>query len=52
MDRGVGLCVLHYTVFVPTNKGGRQFQDWVGGYFDYRDPAVGFAADSVMQLEL
>jgi 3-oxoacyl-[acyl-carrier protein] reductase len=24
----------------------------VGGYFEDRDPAVGFAADSVMQLEL
>jgi type 1 glutamine amidotransferase len=35
MDRGVGLVVVHYTVFVPTKRGGREFQDWVGGYFDY-----------------
>jgi type 1 glutamine amidotransferase len=35
MDRGVGLVCMHYTVFVPTEKGGRQFQEWIGGYFDY-----------------
>ena len=35
MDRGVGLVVVHYTVFVPTKRAGREFQDWVGGYFDY-----------------
>src|SRR3954468_18465197 len=35
MKRGCGLVVLHWTVFVPAEKGGEQFLDWVGGYFDY-----------------
>jgi type 1 glutamine amidotransferase len=35
MDRGVGLAILHYTIFVPTNHGGKEFQKWLGGYFDY-----------------
>ena len=35
MDRGVGLVAVHYTVFVPTKRGGEQFLDWIGGYFDY-----------------
>jgi type 1 glutamine amidotransferase len=35
MDRGVGLAIPHYTIFVPTNHGGKEFQNWVGGYFDY-----------------
>jgi putative heme-binding domain-containing protein len=35
MERGVGFVALHYTVFVPTKKGGEQFLDWCGGYFDY-----------------
>jgi len=35
MDRGVGFAILHYTIFVPTNHGGKEFQNWVGGYFDY-----------------
>ena len=35
MDRGVGFAILHYTIFVPTNHGGKEFQSWVGGYFDY-----------------
>jgi len=35
MERGVGFVAIHYTVFVPTKKGGEQFLDWCGGYFDY-----------------
>lgn len=35
MDHGVGLVCLHYSVFVPREKAGSQFQDWIGGYFDY-----------------
>jgi hypothetical protein len=35
MSRGCGLVCIHYTVFVPTDRGGKQFQDWIGGYFDY-----------------
>jgi type 1 glutamine amidotransferase len=33
--RGGGLVCLHYTVFVPKAKAGKQFLDWLGGYFDY-----------------
>jgi glucose/arabinose dehydrogenase/type 1 glutamine amidotransferase len=35
MDKGCGLVSLHYTIFKPTDRGGKQFQDWLGGYFDY-----------------
>ncbi|HBI43014.1 MAG TPA: hypothetical protein DDY78_09185 [Planctomycetales bacterium] len=37
MDRGVGFVAVHYTVFVPTKRGGEQFLDWIGGYFDYQN---------------
>src|SRR5262249_45521534 len=37
MDRGVGLVAIHYTVFVPSKRGGEQFLDWIGGYFDYEN---------------
>ncbi len=37
MDRGVGFVAVHYTVFVPAKKGGDQFLDWLGGYFDYEN---------------
>ena len=35
MARGCGLVVIHWSLFVPKDKGGEQFLDWVGGYFDY-----------------
>ncbi len=35
MEHGVGLVAIHYTVFVPTDKGGHEFLNWIGGYFDY-----------------
>jgi type 1 glutamine amidotransferase len=35
MKRGVGFVAIHYTVFVPAEKGGKDFLDWLGGYFDY-----------------
>lgn len=35
MDKGTGLVVLHYALFVPTKRGGEQYLDWLGGYFDY-----------------
>jgi hypothetical protein len=35
MKRGAGLVCIHYSVFVPGQKGGREFLDWLGGYFDY-----------------
>ena len=36
MDRGVGFVAVHYTVFVSAKRGGEQFLDWAGGYFDYQ----------------
>ena len=35
MERGAGLVCLHYSVFVPKDKGGSEFLEWIGGYFDY-----------------
>jgi len=32
--RGVGLAFLHYAVEVPKEVAGRQFLDWIGGYFE------------------
>lgn len=34
MNRGAGLVNVHYAVEVPKDKGGPQFLDWVGGYFE------------------
>ncbi|MFM7041169.1 MAG: family 16 glycoside hydrolase [Planctomycetaceae bacterium] len=32
--RGVGVACLHYAVEVPKEKGGPEFLDWTGGYFE------------------
>lgn len=34
MNQGVGLACLHYAVEVPKDRGGQQFLDWIGGYFE------------------
>ena len=34
MKRGCGLVCLHYAVEVPTDKGGPEFLQWLGGYFE------------------
>ena len=34
MDKGAGLVALHYGVEVPKDKGGPEFLDWIGGYFE------------------
>ncbi|MBU6400898.1 MAG: ThuA domain-containing protein [Verrucomicrobia bacterium] len=34
MKKGVGLGCLHYAVEVPKDRGGREFLDWIGGYFE------------------
>ena len=34
MDRGCGLVMLHWSVFVPI-KHEKQFSRWIGGFFDY-----------------
>ena len=36
MDQGVGLACMHYGVEVPTAKGGQEFLDWIGGYYEDR----------------
>lgn len=35
MKRGCGLCLIHWSTFVPKEKAGDKFLEWVGGYFDY-----------------
>jgi hypothetical protein len=33
--RGVGIMCAHYGVEVPKDKGGKEFQDWIGGYYEH-----------------
>jgi hypothetical protein len=35
MRRGVGLLCAHYAVEVLKDKGGKQFQEWLGGYYEH-----------------
>ncbi len=34
MARGVGLVAIHYTVEVPKDNGGKEFLEWLGGYYE------------------
>jgi len=34
MRKGVGLGCAHYAVEVPKDKGGPEFLDWIGGYYE------------------
>jgi len=34
IKRGVGFVCLHYAVEVPKDKGGPEFKEWLGGYFE------------------
>ncbi len=34
MKKGIGLTCLHYAVEVPTENGGPEFKNWLGGYFE------------------
>jgi type 1 glutamine amidotransferase len=34
MKRGCGLVCLHYAVEIPKDKGGPEFLQWLGGYFE------------------
>lgn len=34
MKKGVGLGCAHYAVEVPKDKGGPEFLDWIGGYYE------------------
>ncbi len=35
MKKGVGLMCAHYGVEVLKDKGGKEFQDWIGGYYEH-----------------
>jgi hypothetical protein len=34
MKKGVGLGCYHYAVEIPKDKGGPEFLDWIGGYYE------------------
>lgn len=34
MDKGVGMVCVHYAVEVPKEKGGPEFKEWIGGYYE------------------
>lgn len=34
MDKGIGIVLVHYAVEVPKDRGGKEFLDWAGGYFE------------------
>ena len=36
MAKGVGLACMHYAVEVPKDKGGPEFLEWIGGYYEDR----------------
>lgn len=36
MDKGVGLAAIHYATEVPADRGGAEFLDWIGGYYETR----------------
>lgn len=35
MQRGCGLVLIHWCVFMPKDKAGSHALEWIGGYFDY-----------------
>lgn len=35
MRRGAGLVLLHYATFAPVKRGGPEYLEWAGGFFDY-----------------
>ena len=34
MKKGVGLALVHYSVEVPKDKGGKELKEWIGGYYE------------------
>ena len=46
MKKGVGLVCLHYAVEVPKDKGGKEFLEWLGGYYEtgYSQNPVNYVA--------
>lgn len=46
MRKGVGLVCIHYAVEVPKERGGPEFLEWIGGYYErpYSQNPVNVAA--------
>jgi len=36
IEKGVGFGAMHYACEVPANKGGKEFQEWIGGYYEHK----------------
>jgi type 1 glutamine amidotransferase len=36
MKQGVGLMCAHYAVEVPKDRGGPEFKEWIGGYYEHQ----------------
>jgi hypothetical protein len=36
MNRGVSFGCMHYGVEVLADKGGKEFQEWIGGYYEHK----------------
>lgn len=34
IDRGLGYGAIHYAVEVPAENGGREYKEWIGGYYE------------------
>lgn len=34
VDKGVGIGMMHYACEVPSNKGGNEFIQWIGGFYE------------------
>ena len=47
MAQGVGLVCLHYAVEVPAEKGGKEFLDWIGGYYE-----TGYSRNPINEIPL
>ncbi len=47
MEKGVGLACMHYAVEIPKDKGGPEFLDWLGGYYE-----AGFSTNPHWKAEI
>ncbi len=36
MAKGVGLVCMHYTLYMPNDRGASELIKWIGGYYDYQ----------------
>lgn len=36
MAKGVGLVCMHYTLYMPNDRGASELLKWIGGYYDYQ----------------